>query len=392
MKVSTPKLETSETIKMVLSGLEQALMTSDYSKLVPHLSTHFKAGNYSDPLVHQVIPQILQQYPKLMSLTILEESRNSILLDLEFEQIGKSQSTVLLQDDGKILGISLFDDVLKASEVAAAQTEGSIFEAVESFQTKIEIAGSGLVMVKAKLNGIEEDFLLDTGAPAIVLNTSVKGEGDEEALGVAGQSSISEIEIDTFDWNGIRCENKSLLGMDLSHLEVEIERPFKGLIGFTAVKDYILSIDYGAEKLFLTSNPSDLGKVAAEIPFQYQAHIPVVELNIDGNDYLFGLDTGAEKNLLDLSDYKKLDKNLIKLIEQTELVGADGNVALVDLFSISNLMIDQFPLEEMEFVASDISHLRAGYGLDIVGLLGFPFLNSKKIAIDFGQSKILILE
>jgi hypothetical protein len=47
---------------------------------------------------------------------------------------------------------------------------------------------------------------------------------------------------------------------------------------------------------------------------------------------------------------------------------------------------------DMQFVASDISHLTNGYGLEIVGLLGFPFLNQKKVAIDFENQQLHFLK
>jgi len=374
--------------ELAIAGFEQCLTTDDYSKLEPFLSEDFKAGDYPVPMVHQVIPQILQQYPNLTSSEIKEIKANTVLVDLVFDQIGATSSTITFDTNDKITNISLFDDILGMSANASAEE----FEKVNSFKVPFEIVGEGLILLKAKLNGVEEDFILDSGAPAIVINTVSKANKSNNAQGVAGQASMSEVKIESFDWNGIRCGEHTFIGMDLSHLEKAIDRPFKGLIGFTAIKDYILSIDYDTKHLTLTSKVNDLGEVESSLLFEYQAHIPVIKIKIDSKVHSLGIDTGAESNLLSIDEYNSLDKEQTILIEQTDLVGADGNKLIVDYFKIINLTINDVSYNNMEFVASDISHLTTGYGLDIVGLLGYPFLKNRKVAIDFKEGKLYFMK
>lgn len=380
--------DTKTPYELAIAGFEQCLKNDDYSKLEPFLSEAFKAGDYPSPVVHQVIPQILQQYPNLISSEMKATKDKKATVDLVFDQIGATSTTITFDTEDRITNISLFDDILGMS--ATASTEG--FEKVNFFKVPFEIVGEGLILLKAKLNGIEEDFILDSGAPAVVINTTSKGKQSGNAQGVAGEVSMSEVKVESFDWNGIRCDEHTFIGMDLSHLEDAIDRPFIGLIGFTAIKDYIIFIDYDAKLLSLTAKVSDLGAVDNSLLFEYQAHIPVIKVEIDDTMYSVGIDTGAESNLLSIDEYKSLDKKQTKLIEQTDLIGADGNELIVDYFTINNLTINDFSYNNMEFVASDISHLTTGYGLEIAGLLGYPFLRNRKVAIDFKEGKLYFME
>ncbi|WP_435263288.1 retroviral-like aspartic protease family protein [Tenacibaculum sp. nBUS_03] len=382
--------ENNEYYKKAIDSLEKGLQESNYTSFQKSLSNTFKTGSYEQPLVSKVIPQILTQYPPLNSLKIVAFKNNIATIEYLFNGMEKQVSEVYFNSEGKITKIELFDAILKAS---AASQNTSQAELIDSFTTKFELVNN-LIFVKVVLNGKEEYFILDSGAPTIVLNSTYfeSKESNETAKGVSGSAALQNIEIESFDWNGITFKNTELIGMDLSHLEEKTGRKFKGLIGFSILQNYELFIDYKKSELSLFSEGNSKWhtqvKPKTEFSFEYGAHIPVIKTVINNKQYKFGLDTGASSNLISLPSFAVLPKKSYKQIETSKLVGADKNVTEVSVINIKNCTISNTKFKKMEFVTSDISHLTQGYGFEIDGLIGYPFLSEQKTSIDFLNQKM----
>ncbi|NRB46493.1 MAG: aspartyl protease family protein [Saprospiraceae bacterium] len=252
----------------------------------------------------------------------------------------------------------------------------------------------GLIFVQVEVNGEEAYFILDSGAPVLVLNSKYFDNGTEDgsAQGVSGSLQRQQIRIDSFRWGNIEIADTDLMGLDLSHLEEELNHPFKGLIGYDLLRDFELLIDYEKEELLLFKDgQTDYHQKIqpeSELSFSYQLHIPVLEVEIDGVHYDLGLDTGAEQNLLSQASFERLPKESFEVQEQTELRGADKNVTEVQRFLIHESKFSGHTFKAMSFVSADISHLTAGYGLKIEGLVGYPFLSQQLCSIDFADEKI----
>lgn len=386
----TVQAQLSTRQKKAVEGLEKCLQKGDYTLLKPYLSPQFKTGGLSQPMAGEAVEQIIAEYPRLIASSVNKQADNQVELTLEFEQVGPQSSTLTFDDEEGLLGISFFDSVLEQSEAARAEID---FTPIVSMRTPFELVG-GLIFVKAKLNGKTVDFILDSGAPSVILNAAhFKNRQSEDTFqGVAGAGSLSSIEIESFDWQGIQAKSTSFIGVDLNHLEANIGRKITGLIGHQALQDYIMVIDYDNSELLLTTQLPRLAKKEQSMPFAYQGHIPVIETSLNGKPYAFGLDTGAEVNLAGLGDYQQMPSQFIRVIQREELVGADGQVVQVDNFSLLEFQINNRDYAGMKFVASDISQLNAGYELQINGLLGYPFLSRYKVAVDFKTERIYFLE
>ncbi|MEM7349770.1 MAG: retroviral-like aspartic protease family protein [Acidobacteriota bacterium] len=302
--------------------------------------------------------------------------------------------------------LSITAAMLPAATVTAehrpAATHEPTLEAqpVSYFQTPFEPGGENgeLIFVTVRLNGEEVPFVLDTGAPTVILNTAhfpenEDGSANGAAYGVSGPVEMRSINIESFDWHGLRLHNTALIGLDLSHLETATGSEIVGLIGFDTVQDFELLIDYEAKQLTLfrpgAANFHGGIRPEATIPFTLEAHIPVVDASIGGKAMRLGIDTGAGVNLLDKPSFERLDATADYVAKATDVLhGADKNETTVPLIEVEATRVDTVELDSMVYSVADISHLNSGYGLQIGGLLGYPFLSQHKTSINFADEKI----
>ncbi|NAS32506.1 hypothetical protein GTQ40_16105 [Flavobacteriaceae bacterium R38] len=389
--------EIPEKYKNAINALETGLKEGKYDVFKDALAEDFKAGIYNQPTVQNVIPQILQQYPKLVALKILQFDENIAHIEYVFNGIGKQESTITFNEEGEITGIEFFDNILKTSAATSRIAGGGDFSRIKTFTTKFELV-EGLIFIKVKLNGKEEDFILDSGAPAIVLNTPYFESEDsgKSAEGVSGKTAIRNIKIDSFNWNGIKTGKTELIGLELSHLEEETGRKFKGLIGHSILKDYELYFDYDKKELTLFSERNtqfhNTIKPIAAMNFDYQAHIPVLDVIIKEEHFKLGIDTGAATNLIGLKALKRLPEKSYRIKGETDLRGADKNITKVSQLLIKNVILSGREYKKMDFVSSDISNLTDGYNISLDGLIGFPYLSRFKTSIDFKNKKVYLWE
>jgi pimeloyl-ACP methyl ester carboxylesterase len=109
----------SSEIDNSIYAFEQSMIKKDYDLLKPHLSEEYKMGDYSGATVHQIIPQILTSYPLLISSKTISKDSYSVVLDLNFKEIGKQKTNLTFDEKGKITSIQLFTDVINRSVAQA---------------------------------------------------------------------------------------------------------------------------------------------------------------------------------------------------------------------------------------------------------------------------------
>ncbi len=289
--------------------------------------------------------------------------------------------------------------LLAQSNIAFLHVENPVFDSsgayLDEFSSSSFELASGLVIVKAAINGQVGDFILDTGSPGIVLN-SHKDEIQNScaAAGVGGQMTIGTVEVKSFEWGIIRKEKTQGFVLDVSHLEVACGREIMGLIGFDVLKNYELFFDYKNKtvKVFNAGEVESLTnlKVVKSIPFTLMGHVPVISAKVGGKRAYLGLDSGAEVNLLDSRFFDKIDLKSLTDIEQEFLTGLDNQKHPVMAADIETTQVRRHCLPEMRYVFTDLNTLSAQFGSPLDGLLGFPFFKNQVISINYKNRKIYL--
>lgn len=187
--------------------------------------------------------------------------------------------------------------------------------------------------------------------------------------------------------------------MDLSHLENQTKNNFYGLLGYEIFKDYDILFDYKKNTIsFIKAevteeflNKNFKSKKQIKVPIEMEAHIPVVEGFINERNYKFGLDCGAETNLIDINLKEELDANMSKL--KTELlIGADKNNIETTNAQMNSLVIGGVNFKKTRATISDISHLNEGYKLKLKGLIGYDILSTQPTLISYLNKKVIFLK
>ena len=280
--------------------------------------------------------------------------------------------------------------------VAASSSTIADASDFESSEIPFELAG-GMIIVQAKIDGKEGNFILDTGAPGIVLN-AVNFEGANVCQGasVGGSMAVGEVSVKNFQFGII--EKEKTLGhvLNVHHLEVACGRDIMGLIGFDVLKNFELMFDFQNNKIYAfksgRSKKLNGANPKFSIPFVMHGHVPVILAKVGNKRVLLGLDSGAEVNLLDKRFFDKIDEQFLANVHVELLTGLDNSTQDVIAADVLNTKVKGSDLSAMRYVFTDLSHLRRNFNAPLDGLLGVPFFKDKVISIDYKQRKLLVWE
>jgi len=251
----------------------------------------------------------------------------------------------------------------------------------------------GMMVVEATVNKEKGNFIIDTGAPTLVLNERPIAKGQKEGRGISEGLVADEVTVKEFNWSGIHKKNVDAFRVDISHLEKVSGKDLAGIIGYDILKEVELLVDYAAQTVQLSplkSQKSDLKKPIAVIPFTMQAHLPVIKVKIGKKKLRLALDTASESNILDAKIFNKINADLISNQQVGEIQGVDQQIKQVQVATITQTNVKDLPFVDMPYLFTDLSHLKSESGLYIDGLLGYPFFKQGKMSINYKEQKIYV--
>ncbi len=257
--------------------------------------------------------------------------------------------------------------------------------------TPFKLVG-GLTFVEGMQNGQRATYILDTGAPGLILNNKLQEAESADhyiASGLTGNTSIGEYVVDEFRILNITKRGMPAHQMDLEHIEDEILHRFEGLVGSDIFNQSILILDY-KNQLWGTASEAPRKRLDVSIPFTLQEHFIVMEISIGGRDLRMILDTGAEISIMDGMSSICLKAKLLKDSGFTSIQSASSENTESKNVVVSKFFMGKHVERNHEFSILDFDFINEGMSNKLDGLIGFPFLEGKKIAIDFPNRKIHI--
>ena len=272
----------------------------------------------------------------------------------------------------------------------------------------ITLSKDYLIVTQAVINGEKHNFIIDSGCSILYLNSKYfRGNGDEEGARMSSSEDVNGkisggqdvITADSFDFNGIRGNGIKVMTSDLSHLENGTE--VYGLIGYDVYKDYDLLFDYKHKTLTLI-DPDYTWTFLKEHKYEYEEvpfemskvmrHIPLIKAQIDTTSLTFGIDSGAEDNLIDSGLWGQF-KNNLKRVKTTKLQGiSNGEGAEVHIGKLKRLKVGDKVFKNTQTVFNNISHLNPNKDERIDGLIGYEILSKQKTILSYKNKKLIFLK
>ncbi len=116
--------------------------------------------------------------------------------------------------------------------------------------------------------------------------------------------------------------------------------------------------------------------------------IPVIDVMVNGVKKKFGIDSGAEINLLDLKKSKDIMAQFqpIKTIRLTGSDGKESDVLAGRLYKLS--ILEKYRCASMATVLINMDNLNKIYASNLDGILGFEFLSPWLFSINYKKQKL----
>lgn len=274
-----------------------------------------------------------------------------------------------------------------------------------SFILPFSRAGN-LILVKATADTTSGNFVLDTGAPHLVLNITYfrnypvhSNEGERNGITgnafMAGQTTVAD-----FSWGPAHYYRLNADLANLGNIENSKGVRILGLIGMELLRNFEMIIDYEKNLIYLH-------RFRRKVPSSYRnelladtAAYSIVPITITDNRIMLQsvlagkkikliIDSGAETNLLDSRLPDKVFEN-VSITGRTMLSGAGSGKIEVLKGDLQQLQIGNQSLSNLPVLITNLERTCFSYGGCVDGILGFDFLSLKKIGFNFVTNKMYI--
>jgi hypothetical protein len=264
-----------------------------------------------------------------------------------------------------------------------------------------------LMVLKARTDTIEGNFILDTGAPGLVLNityfrgypiTSHDGEqtsiGGNFGIGIQ-KTSVKKLSFDRFQYFNTEA-NLTNLG------QIENAKGIKvlGLLGVDLFRQCEMVIDFEKSLIFLHR----IGKKEASaykheslkdtslyrtFPIEITDSRIITTTEMEGKKLKLVIDCAAESNILDSRLPNKIFEK-ITITRRIKLAGP-GDKKIDALYgSLSNMKIGNLDLNNLPVTITNLEYTCFANGGCVDGVLGFDFLSLHRIGFNFVNRKMYI--
>ncbi len=276
-----------------------------------------------------------------------------------------------------------------------------------SFMIPFSRAGN-LIVIKAKVDTTEGSFILDTGAPYLILNMTyfrdyeATGESEDGQGGITGQAmATAPTNVAKLSFGPVKYYKLHADRINLGHIENSKGIKILGLLGLQLFKEFEMIIDYQKSVLFLHWIKRNEKSIPYHHPMLKDTSMytttPITIREdklltfgyLGGKKLTFVIDTGAESNVMDSRLPNKIFEH-INITRRVILTGI-GNKKLEALSGdMTNMKIGNRDMASLPVLVTNLEKLCFATNQCIDGMLGFDFLSLQKIGFNFVSRKMYV--
>lgn len=264
-----------------------------------------------------------------------------------------------------------------------------------------------LILIRAKADTADGNFVLDTGAPGLVLNLTYfrkyngMSDPDGENGGITGSvKPDSHIMIDSFSIGGIHYYHAEADRVDLGHIENSKHIKILGLLGMQLFKPFEMIIDYEKNLLYLhlikrkeaAVYRSDMLRDTSAyrtVPIELIDDKVIAYGELAGKRLKFVIDCAAESNVLDSRLSNKILAHVV--VSGRVLLSGSGPTKVEALYGdLEGMRINGDRISKLPVLITNLEKMCFSYNNCIDGMLGFDFLSLHKVGFNFVTHKMYI--
>ncbi len=250
----------------------------------------------------------------------------------------------------------------------------------------------GLIFLEAEILDEVGYVVFDTGADELILNqtTSNKLDAFQTLSGVA-EAGVAHVD-------KVRLGNLNLIDidaytMDLQELELLTNKRILGILGSSFLEDWTIHIDHASNQIRLNNRFEERKlreKKYIKTDFYLEAGMPLLNIEIEGKQYLVGLDTGASISFM-AQKHKAKIKNLgytRDIILQTASNSNKEN----SVFSLERVKLNSHAFSNFEISFQNFSSLNQEMEIELDGILSLNQLGMKEVIFDFQAKNLYLIQ
>lgn len=263
----------------------------------------------------------------------------------------------------------------------------------------IKRAGN-LIIVEAQIDTTEGNFVMDTGAPYLVLNSTYFRDAphinDQQAGGINGESDGTfTTVVHNFSILDLHYDRLTADVTDLSAIENGRGIKILGLLGTRLFCKFAVTVDMNSNLMYIQKVDSKGEIPLAErlfkdpymtSPLKITNDIIFIKGNVNNKKAWFVFDTGAETNLLDYARMRRILPTM-QIISRSKLTGVGGTTFEVLYARFDDLQIGERDFMRNRVLITDLEKMGKAYDHTIDGILGYDFFIRGIFTINFVKSE-----
>lgn len=268
------------------------------------------------------------------------------------------------------------------------------FDGAPQIQTQPFRAVGPFILVTATVGGVVGSYILDSGAPGLVINGAVAIAVDS-ALALDRYVMIGQRNVGELRWGPIKQRAAIAYVLDLSHLERSLGEPISGLIGYEQLRQLPITIDYPKRVITFLRKHSEAKVQGIALPFELSGHLPLVEAEVGGRQATLGFDTGSGVNLLDKAYFGQLASSSAELPEM-RVRGLGATDETIARRSVALTTTSHANWVNLPYGFADLTRFRdsptaeEAIGAQLDGLLGKEWMQQRVVTLDYARRRLYI--